>query len=199
MFRLSLCALVSALLAAPVSAGTVTVDFTMSPDFTIQAPDFMTWQGATRGGKLHNGYAIKHVSGYTIGLTLDAGDAPISFTAIVGAVGTIVSPGCDVSMITQPHQQITCASETGYLPVEFRAPDVDLDPPWTFVPPLNLDDLVITGDDVSQVNMVSRFANTPEPSSLALIAIAGIALAVLRRMRLPSVPPSAPRARLRSA
>ncbi len=111
---------------------------------------------------------------------LDAGDAPISFTADVGGSRTGVFSSCNYTQVVEANQQIARSSVNGVLELALVAPYVDPDPLWTPVPSLYLDNLVITGYDVSQANMVSRFANTPEPSSVALIAIAGVAFAITR-------------------
>jgi hypothetical protein len=172
-----LCALVWALLVVPLSAGTVTVDFTPREDGLISVPSFLTFLGNTRGGVFSNSTSTPQTMEF-IELHFRAGDAPLTFTADIFAEA-MLSPGCDVT-VAGGAPQFTCGDSDGNFTITLTAPFQD-DPHGPNYGRVWLDNVVISGDDVSADDLVWVRTTVPEPSSFALLALGAVAIAVMRR------------------
>lgn len=131
--------------AGLVSAGTITVDFTPNEQGLIAIPSFLTLQGATTNGAFHsrleNGAGLPQLV-----FTFDDVGSPFYFQMTTrGDVG-VLTPGCTVSETTVP--EIVCGGKGDFqLLFWFENPEA-----WN--PQAEFDDLRITGDAVSDEDLV---------------------------------------------
>lgn len=181
-----------ALCLIPGSAfgGTITVTFEARPeDGFVQLPSFMYYSGFINGNLSSVGSATNLGS---IEVTLNAGAAPLtlasaSFSEFVAdeplhPASFLASDPCEVTTLTPGVIPFNCQSPDGQLSFSIGAASVSADPPFD-VGIVYLDDLVITGDDVSEDDLVWVKPAVPEPSSLTLLAVAAGVVASRRRRR----------------
>jgi hypothetical protein len=171
-------------------AGTIVVTFEARPeDGFVQLPNFMSYNGFINGSLSSVGSAT-NLGG--IGVALNAGNSPITIASarfeefVAQAPDTpasfLASDPCEVTTLTPGVIPFNCQSPDGQLSFSIGAASVSADPPLD-VGIVSIDDLVITGDDVSDDDLVWVKPAVPEPSSFTLLAVTAGVVASRRRRR----------------
>lgn len=135
-------------LMAPLSAGTILVDFTANEAGEIAVPDFLSIQGATNFGALHN--SVGELERLPQLLLTFRAASPLTASMDVFGDGAVVSPGCNVSA-TSPgiRNEIVCATQGGDFSLMFWSDSFGTMPGY-----IEIDNLRITGDDVSLDDLI---------------------------------------------